>query len=278
MFVLSIFKFAFLRYTDAEEQPLPITPRQSDILDRAKSEGRVIVEDLAAGFGVTVQTIRRDLTEMCEARLLERIHGGAVLPSGITNIGYEDRRRLNADAKDAIAQACAAEIPHGASLFLNIGTTTEAVARALQNHSGLMVVTNNMNAAQILASNPSCEVVLTGGALRRADGGLVGDLAVQTIRQFKVDVAIIGASAMDADGDLLDFDIQEVRVAHAILQQSRQSILVADQAKLTRAAPVRIASLTDMDMWVTDQTPSDALKTHCDDAETKIKVAATHAR
>ena len=252
---------------------MPITPRQSDILDRARSEGRVMVEGLAEAFGVTVQTIRRDLTELCDARLLDRIHGGAVLPSGVTNIGYEDRRRLNADAKEAIARACAAEIPNGASLFLNIGTTTEAVARALQGHSGLMVVTNNMNAAQILAANPSCEVVLTGGALRRADGGLVGDLAVQTIRAFKVDVAVIGASALDADGDLLDFDIQEVRVAHAILQQARQAILVADQGKLTRAAPVRIGSLSDLDMWVTDAEPPAALRTLCRDSGTEIRVA-----
>lgn len=252
---------------------MPITPRQSDILDRARSEGRVMVEGLAEAFGVTVQTIRRDLTELCDARLLDRIHGGAVLPSGVTNIGYEDRRRLNADAKEAIARACAAEIPNGASLFLNIGTTTEAVARALLGHSGLMVVTNNMNAAQILAANPSCEVVLTGGALRRADGGLVGDLAVQTIRAFKVDVAVIGASALDADGDLLDFDIQEVRVAHAILQQARQAILVADLGKLTRAAPVRIGSLSDLDIWVTDADPPAALRALCRDSGTEIRVA-----
>jgi len=252
---------------------MPITPRQSDILTRARNEGRVMVEDLAETFGMTVQTIRRDLTDLCDSRLLDRIHGGAVLPSGVTNIGYEDRRRLNADAKDAIARACAAEIPNGASLFLNIGTTTEAVARALQGHSGLMVVTNNMNAAQILAGNPSCEVVLTGGALRRADGGLVGDLAVQTIRAFKVDVAVIGASALDAEGDLLDFDIQEVRVAHAILQQARQAILVADQGKLTRAAPVRIGSLSDLDMWITDAEPPAALRGLCKEADTGIRVA-----
>ena len=252
---------------------MPITPRQSEILDRARTEGRVMVENLADAFGVTVQTIRRDLSDLCDARLLDRIHGGAVLPSGVTNIGYEDRRRLNAEAKDAIARACAAEIPNGASLFLNIGTTTEAVARALQGHSGLMVVTNNMNAAQILAGNPSCEVVLTGGALRRSDCGLVGDLAVQTIRAFKVDVAVIGASALDEEGDLLDFDIQEVRVSHAILQQARQAILVADQGKLTRAAPVRIGALADLDLWVTDRDPPAGLRALCVEAGTEIRVA-----
>ncbi len=252
---------------------MPLTPRQADILAQARATGRVVVEDLAQGFAVTVQTIRRDLTEMCEAGVLDRIHGGAVLPSGVTNIGYEDRRRLNAEAKERIGVATARLIPNGASLFLNIGTTTEAVARALLSHANLMVVTNNMNVAQILAGNPSAEVILTGGSLRRADGGLVGDLAVQTIRQFKVDVAVIGASGIDGAGDLLDFDVQEVRVARAILDQARGSILVADQGKLSRAAPVRIASLTELDTWVTDAAPSASLASLCEDAGTEIRLA-----
>ena len=170
-----------------------LNPRQSDILDLARQTGRVGVDDLANGFGVTVQTIRRDLGELCDAGLLARTHGGAMLPSGVTNIAYAERRRLSADAKEAIGRATAALIPQGASLFLNIGTTTEAVARALIDTPNLMVVTNNLNVAQIMASHPTAEVILTGGRLRRADGGLTGDMAVETIRQLKVDMAVIGS-------------------------------------------------------------------------------------
>ena len=274
MFALSIFMFVFIRYTEKNESSrMPLSPRQADILTRARAQGRVMVDGLADDFAVTVQTIRRDLTEMCEAGVLDRIHGGAVLPSGVTNIGYEDRRRLNAEAKEAIGQAAAALIPNGASLFLNIGTTTEAVARALRDHANLMIVTNNMNVAQILAPNPTAEVILTGGTLRRADGGLVGDLAVQTIRQFKVDLAVIGGSALDASGDLLDFDLSEVRVARAILDQARSAMLVADHGKLARKAPVRIASLTELDHWVTDAPPPTALTRLCCDTETEIILA-----
>lgn len=253
---------------------MPLSPRQSDILTLAREVGRVTVDGLAERFGVTVQTIRRDLTEMCEAGVLDRIHGGAVLPSGVTNIGYEDRRRLNAEAKEAIAAEAARLIPNGASLFLNIGTTTEAVARALRDHANLMVVTNNMNVATILAANPSAEVILTGGTLRRADGGLVGDLAVQTIRQFKVDIAVIGASALDATGDLLDFDLSEVRVARAILDQARSAMLVADAGKLARKAPVRIASLGELDRWITDAAPPAPLLALAEGAGTEIRIAA----
>lgn len=251
---------------------MPITPRQSDILSLARQTGRVSAQTLAEDFAVTVQTIRRDLTELCDAGLLQRTHGGAMLPSGVTNLGYEDRRRLNADAKDRIAKATAAMIPPGASLFLNIGTTTEAVARALTDIPNLMVVTNNMNVAQILGQHPTAEVIVTGGRLRRSDGGLVGDMAVQTIRQFKVDIAVIGGSALDTEGDLLDFDPDEVRVSRAILGQARSSILVADTSKLTRAAPVRIAGLVDLDHWITDQTPPSAVVGLCRTARTKISV------
>ncbi|WP_372885685.1 DeoR/GlpR family DNA-binding transcription regulator, partial [Shimia sp.] len=115
--------------------------RHPDILEIARQTGRVTVEGLAAHFDVTVQTIRRDLKDLANAGKLERVHGGAVLPSGVANIVYEERRRLNETAKKRIAQACAGTIPDGASVFLNIGTTTEAVARALLGHRRLMVVT-----------------------------------------------------------------------------------------------------------------------------------------
>lgn len=252
---------------------MSLTPRQSDILAAARDLGRVTVDGLSAAFGVTAQTIRRDLGELCDAGLLDRTHGGAMLPSGITNLAYEDRRRVAADAKEAIAAQAAALIKPGASLFLNIGTTTEAVARALRDTPNLMVVTNNLNVATILGPHPSAEVIVTGGRLRRSDGGLVGDLAVQTIRQFKVDLAVIGASAIDLSGDLLDFDVEEVRVSRAILGQARSTMLVADVGKLARAAPVRIGSLAEIDRWITDQPVPPALATLANDAGCAVTVA-----
>ena len=96
--------------------------------------------------------IRRDLTDLADAGRLERVHGGAVLPSGTTNIGYEDRRGLNEAEKTRIAKACAARIPEDISVFINIGTSTEAVARQLVHHHNLMVVTNNINVAKIAAA------------------------------------------------------------------------------------------------------------------------------
>ncbi|MBW6419248.1 DeoR/GlpR family DNA-binding transcription regulator [Celeribacter sp. PS-C1] len=244
--------------------------RHPVILDIARKTGKVTVEGLAEHFGVTHQTIRRDLSELADMGRLERVHGGAVIASGTINIGYEDRRQLNAEAKIQIAKACAQQIPSGISLFLNIGTSTEAVAQELLTHKDLMVVTNNMNVAQILAGNPNCEVIVTGGHLRRSDGGLVGNLATETIRKFKFDLAVVGCSALDRDGDLLDFDIQEVSVSQAILNQSRKTFLVADHTKFSRSAPARIASLSDIDVFFTDRPVPDDLFKACRDWHTEV--------
>ena len=249
------------------------TFRQPEILEIARRDGKVTVEGLATHFGVTLQTIRRDLSELADMGRLERVHGGAILPSGVANIGYEERRALHHAAKTDIARACAAEVPENISLFLNIGTSTEAVARELLGHRNLLVVTNNMNVANILAANPHCDVIVTGGSLRRADGGLVGTLAAETIRQFKFDLAVIGCSALDRDGDLLDFDIQEVGVSQTILRQSRRTFLVADHSKMSRSAPARIASLAELDCMFTDRPLPGDLSRACDAWQTRIEVA-----
>lgn len=251
---------------------MPISIRQNEILDLARSEGRVLVDDLARRFEVTLQTIRRDLSELAEAGLLDRVHGGAVPRSGMVNLGYEARRRMNAEAKAAIGRACAAAIPDNSSLILNLGTTTEAVAAALLHHSNITVVTNNMNVANILLSNSSCEIIVAGGTLRRSDGGLIGEVTTQFFEQFKVDYAVIGTSALDGDGDLLDFDLAEVRVSRAILRQARQAYLVADHSKLDRSAPARIASLSEIDGMFTDRPLPEPLARRCEEWGTEVQI------
>ena len=247
--------------------------RHPEILEIARDRGKVTVEGLAGHFGVTLQTIRRDLKDLSEAGRLERVHGGAVLPSGTTNIGYEDRRLLNHEAKARIAAACGARVPEDISLFLGIGTSTESVAGALGNHRDLMLVTNNMNVAGILVQNRTCRIVVTGGQLRPTDGGLIGTMTERSIGQFKFDLAIIGCSALDLDGDMLDFDMQEVAVSRALLRQSRKVFLVADHTKFSRSAPARIGSLADVDALFTDRPLPASLGAACRDWNTEVVVA-----
>ncbi|PCH82415.1 MAG: DeoR family transcriptional regulator [Hyphomicrobiales bacterium] len=231
--------------------------RQNDILELARTSGRVLVDDLAEHFSVSPQTIRKDLNDLCDQRLLSRTHGGALLSSGVENVEYDARRVIASNEKLAIGKAASAIIPAGASLFINIGTTTEAVAQALLQHSDLMIITNNINVANVMRPYSRNQVVIASGVVRHTDGGIVGEAAVEFIRQFKVDYAVIGASAIDPDGSLLDFDYREVKVAQAILDNARHVILVADSTKFDRAAPVRIGHVSRVDTFITDKCPED---------------------
>ena len=226
------------------------------MLDTVRELGTVTVEALAERFGVTLQTVRRDVKLLSDAGLLARFHGGVRLPSSTTeNIAYRQRQRLNDDAKRRIAAAVAAAVPEGASLFLNIGTTTEAVARALLHHRGLRVITNNLNVAAILCGNPDCEVIVAGGLVRSRDRGIIGEATVEFIGQFRVDIGLIGISGIEADGTLRDFDVREVKVAQAIIRASRQLWLVADRSKFNRPAMVEVGRLDQIDRLFTDGPP-----------------------
>lgn len=250
-----------------------LNARQLDILGLASTHGRVLVDDLVERFDVTPQTIRRDLNVLCEQRRLARIHGGATLAGGAANLGYGARQSLVQQGKSAIGERVAAAVPDGASLFINIGTTTEAVAAALCDRRGLMVVTNNLNVANILAAGSDAEVIVAGGLLRRSDGGLVGEATADFVRQFKVDIGIIGASAIEPDGSMLDYDYREVRVAQAIIDNARRVFLVADHSKLARGAPVRIGHLSDVDTFFTDAPLAPALRQQCVTWDTAVDVS-----
>jgi len=246
--------------------PRPIAARHREILALAHHTGSVSVEDLASRLGVTPQTIRKDLNFLARRSMLARVHGGAVVTSGVDNIAYAERRDVAAASKAAIGAAAAALIPNGASLFINIGTTTEAVAEHLMGHRDLMVITNNLNVVEILADIPTIELIAAGGRVRANDRAIVGALAMDFIRGFKVDFALIGASAIDAEGTLLDFDLDEVRVSQTIIRNARQVILVADASKIGRPAPIRIGDMNEVDFLVTDMLDDAGLAAICREA------------
>ncbi|MEB2848115.1 DeoR family transcriptional regulator [Rhizobiales bacterium RZME27] len=252
---------------------MQLSSRQEDILAIAKTQGRVLVEDLANLFQVTPQTIRKDLNDLCDGKVLNRIHGGAVFPSGNENVKYDARRLMAAAQKQAIGKAAGNIIPDNSSLFINIGTTTEAVGEALVDHRELMVITNNINVANRLRVYPSIEVIIAGGVVRGSDGGIVGEAAVDFIRQFKVDYAVIGVSAIDADGALLDFDFREVKVAQAIIANARHVILVSDASKFERTAPVRMGHVSQVHTFITDICPSEEIRRIC--AEHDVRLVET---
>ncbi|NRO97806.1 DeoR family transcriptional regulator [Paraburkholderia sp. NMBU_R16] len=253
---------------------LSLNARQQELLDWVQRDGFVTVEDLAAHFNVTPQTIRRDVNWLSDMNLLRRYHGGASLPTSSENVSYTARQRMFHEEKRRIAALLASHIPDQASLFINLGTTTEEVARALNRHRGLRVITNNLNVANMMSGYPDCEVLVTGGIVRPWDKGIVGELAIDFIRQFKVDFAVIGTSSIEPDGTLRDFDTREVRVAEAIIQQARTTLLAADHSKFGRPALVRQGHLSQIHALFTDAPPPPEMAETISAAGTQVYVAA----
>lgn len=251
-----------------------LNPRHITLLAAVKAQDSVMLEELAERLGVTLQTVRRDVQRLADEGLLTRFHGGVrVATSTIENIAHQQRENLNAGAKSRIARAVAAAVPNGCSLILNIGTTTEAIARALMQHTGLRVITNNLNVASILSANPHCEVIVAGGVVRNRDRGIVGEAAIHFIRQFKVDIAIIGISGIEADGTLRDYDFREVKVAQTIMAHAREVWLAADTSKFNRPAMVEVAKLSQINRLFTDAPPPEPFETLLAEAQILCDVA-----
>ena len=249
-------------------------PRQLLLLQEVRTLQSATVEQLARLLGVTLQTVRRDVQRLAEAGLLTRFHGGVRVPgSTVENLAHNQRETVHAEGKARIARAVAHEVPNDCSLILNIGTTTEAIAKALRHHRGLRVITNNLNVAAILSSNPECEVIVAGGVVRARDRGIVGEAAVDFIRQFRVDIALIGISAIEADGSLRDFDYREVKVAQTIIAQAREVWLAADHSKFNRPAMVQVAQLEQIDRLFTDVPPPEPFPRLLQDAQVLCTVA-----
>ena len=251
-----------------------LSARHKDILELARQKGFLSTEELAREFDVTTQTIRRDINFLCDNGMLRRFHGGAGPSSSVENVDYFSRQVLNHEAKIRIAEKVVQHIPDNASLFINIGTTTEEVAKALASRKNLRVITNNLNVAAQLCSNESFEVIVAGGVVRR-DRGVIGESTIDFIRQFKVDYGIIGISGIDADGTLLDYDYREVRVAQAIIENSRQVFLVTDHSKFSVTPMVKLGSLADVDAIFTDSEPPKDIRDVLAETKTQLFVAGS---
>lgn len=233
--------------------------RRMAILAIVREQGFATIEALARQFGLSAQTVRRDIVHLDAEGLLHRFHGGAGVREGHVRLGYAEKRGVAADAKDRIGRAAASLIADGDAIFLDVGTTVEAVARALRGHRGLRVFTNSLPAATILADGGDTELFVLGGTVRGVDGSLVGDATTAAIAGFRFDHAVIGFSGCEPDGTLLDFDLHKVAVKQAAIRRSRRVIAVGTADKFQRSAPVAVAGFDALTHLVTDAAPPPAL-------------------
>ncbi|MDR3430536.1 MAG: DeoR/GlpR family transcriptional regulator [Rouxiella aceris] len=235
------------------------TQRHDAIVELVRQQSYVSTEELVEHFAVSPQTIRRDLNDLAEQNKIHRHHGGAALPSSSVNTAYNERKIMWSEEKARIAARVASQIPDGATLFIDIGTTPEAVAHALLNHKNLRIVTNNLNVATLLTAKEDFRILLAGGEVRSRDGGIMGEATIDFISQFRLDFGILGISGIDMDGSLLEFDYHEARIKRAIIENSRNVMLVVDHSKFGRNAMVNLGNMSLIDAMFTDQQPPESV-------------------
>lgn len=232
-----------------------VEARQNELLAIVRQRGYVSIEAMATRFAVSAQTIRRDVMALSRQKLLERHHGGAGLPPGSDALAYTSRKIRHALEKQLIGRLVARQIPNGASLFIDIGTTTEAVAEALVNHRDLHVVTNHIGVASMLSEHTDFEIVLTGGQVRKRDQAITGEASADFLQRFKVTYGIFGIGTIDSDGELLDYDYRDVRVSRTAIENSRKRFIVMDRSKFHGDAMIKVGHIRQIDALFTDAPP-----------------------
>jgi DeoR family glycerol-3-phosphate regulon repressor len=239
---------------------MPLSERQAQIAEMVRQQDVLRVDDLARHFRVTTQTIRRDLSLLCERGLARRVHGGVQRMNIPGNVAYSWRQILNLEAKQAIAREAARHVPNGVSLAFSIGTTPEIVFKALLGHEQLRIFTNNLNIAMQACTNPGFEVTVAGGRLRNEDRDVMGSGMEALFRAYKVDIGIYGVAGVDEDGTLLDFYEEEVRARQMIRDNSRSAYLVLDHTKFGRTAHVRGGKIDEATIIFCDRMPPASIR------------------
>lgn len=236
-----------------------ITDRQARIVEIVSQQGFATIETLARDFGVSTQSVRRDIIKLDADGVLQRFHGGVGVRETSVRMDYAQKRTVATDAKRRIADKTAALIHEGSVVFLDVGTTVEAVALALTKKRQLRIFTSSLPVATILAGNPGIEVFVLGGFMRAVDGSVVGESTLATLARFRFDFAVIGFSGVDRDGTPMDYDPEKVAIKQAAIDRSHRSLVVGDSSKFRKSAVVRMEMVSKSVTFVTDVRPPDSV-------------------
>jgi DeoR family transcriptional regulator, glycerol-3-phosphate regulon repressor len=232
-----------------------MSQRGREILDVLSESGSARIQDIAVKLNVTQETIRRTVSRLEHQGLVIKVHGGVSLKNWGLEPSFEQRFVQNQPAKRRIAEAVAGLIHDGASLIMDVGSTTAYVAQALRQKRDLLVVTNSLPVAQALAGQNGNRVFMAGGELRSHDGGAFGPDARAFVRQFRVRHAILSVAAVEAQAGFLLQDLPEAEFSRTIIGCAEEVIIAADASKFGRTAPIRIAEPEAFHRLVTDAPP-----------------------
>ena len=226
--------------------------RQQKILELLREQQEVSVQELSAGFNVSAMTVRRDLEQLERERLATRTHGGAISArSAVVEFAFHERNQEQLAEKRALAKYMAAQVRPGTTLVLDTGTTTLEVARELARLPDLRVLTTSLAIASVLYAHEQISLTLLGGSVRQNSPDLVGPLTEENLRRFHPDLAVIGADAAGEDG-VYTATLEVARITGAMLEQARETWLVADSRKFARRSFVKFADWDRLQHVVTD--------------------------
>jgi DeoR family glycerol-3-phosphate regulon repressor len=227
--------------------------RQQEILKLVREMGYVSIDQLAEKFGVSQQTVRRDIIFLNDQQLVQRHHGGAALPPGKDRLAYPSRKGQNSEAKEAIGRMIAAQIPNGASVFIDIGTTMAAVAESLSGHQNLKIITNHIDVVYTLCEKTDFEIILTGGLVRNRDRAIWDESTAEFLRRFRVGFGIFGVGSLTDDGQLLDYHYRDAQASRAAMEISRVKFAGFDHSKMNANALMPFAHVSELDGIFTDK-------------------------
>jgi DeoR family glycerol-3-phosphate regulon repressor len=247
---------------------------QSAILDALRISGRESISSLAERLDVSDETIRRHVKDLVEQGAVHRVHGGVILAGALAEPPFSRRIKERVAAKRAIAKSVADHVTDGMTLLIDSGSTTTYVAQALLHKSGLNIITNSLEIARTLVGRSDCSVHLAGGAVRGDIGATIGHEAIELIKEFRGDLAILSIGAIDTKDGYMDFDIDEARIARTMIDRADRVVVTADAWKFTAKARVRVCSFEPVSLLVTDQAPPPALRQQFDSAGTEVVVAS----
>jgi DeoR family glycerol-3-phosphate regulon repressor len=228
------------------------------------SRGFLTVREVAEATGVSEITARRDLVELEEHKALKRTHGGAMgLRNGRVEIfdayepTFDARRRRNSKAKAAIARAAAQLVKPGATIALDVGTSTLELARCLINVGEIKIVTNNLRAASLLADSPHA-VYVPGGRVRGKELSVYGSATAEQIRSYWFDFAFVGVSGV-TEGGLFDYSPEDTEIKRIYMERAKRVVVLCDAQKFGHHSMVQVAPLSAFHVLVTDEMPPVAL-------------------
>jgi DeoR family glycerol-3-phosphate regulon repressor len=253
--------------TTSQSKILTLSERQSGILAHVEESGYETIEGLSERYGVSAQTIRRDIIALSNAGRLQRFHGGAGLvePIEATRLDYRSKREIGASEKYLVGKMAADLIPDGAILFLDVGTTIEACAEQLSQRKGFTIFTNSMPAAMKFDPGEN-QIFVLGGKVAGRDGSLVGLEAPNILKEVHLDYALIGCSAIDPNGRVMDYDLEKIAIKKAAMKSAKKSLLLAIHSKFNQTALAVIAQTKQFDNVVTEgHAPNLVLASERDD-------------